>query len=197
MVESLRERKKLRAREAMVDAGMRLFVERGFAAVTVAEIAAAADVAPRTFHRYFSDKAELLFVADGELRETLATSLARQPPGAAPLAVVEAALAAVCNELAGRREELADRSRLLAEVPALHERELSKRAAQEQLIAKHIAERLGVEIDEDVRPRWWAGVAYATFAAGYQVWLANGGELSARVSSALALLADRDPNPGA
>ena len=188
MARSLRERKKERTREGLVAAGMRLFAERGFDAVTVADIAAEADVAPRTFHRYFPDKAELLFSADTELRETVRVALDREPPGAAPIAVVRAVLAAVCEPLAGRYDELLARNRLLREVPAFRDRDLAKRAAQEQLIAEHLAVRLGVDIDQDVRPRWWAGVAYATFTAGYQAWLAQGGDLSAHVAAATRLL---------
>jgi AcrR family transcriptional regulator len=193
MARSLRERKKERTREALVAAGMRLFAERGFDAVTVAEIAAEADVAPRTFHRYFPDKAELLFSADTELRETLEAALDHAPPGAAPVAVVRGVLAAGCEQLAGRHDELLARNRLLATVPALRDRDLAKRAAQEQLIAEHLAERLGVNIDHDVRPRWWAGVAYATFAAAYQAWLVQGGDLSTHVAAATQLLPREAP----
>jgi len=188
VVQPLREKKKARTRDALVAAGMALFTERGFDAVTVADITAAADVAPRTFHRYFPDKTELLFAEDGHLREVVHAALLGQPPDADPATVVLAALTASCQPLAGRREEITTRDRLIELSPGLRARELTKRAELEQLIADHLADRLGVGVDHDVTPRWWAGVGLATFHAAYQTWLTQGGDLTTHLDTATRLL---------
>ncbi len=67
----LRERKKQRTRQALIDAAAELFDRKGYEQTTLAEIAAAADVAPRTFFSYFASKEALLF-ADTEARLQLA-----------------------------------------------------------------------------------------------------------------------------
>jgi AcrR family transcriptional regulator len=64
--DSLRDRKRLRARESIRRAALELFAERGFDEVTVTDIAERAEVGRTTFFRYFGDKQEVLFSDDEE-----------------------------------------------------------------------------------------------------------------------------------
>ena len=77
--DDLRERKKARTRAAISAAALRLFAERGYEAVTIADVAAAAEVGQRTVFRYFGDKDELLFGEDLAFRAALADALAARP----------------------------------------------------------------------------------------------------------------------
>lgn len=185
---SLRERKKEQTRRTIADAAFALFREQGYDEVTVAEIAAAAQVAPRTVHRYFPDKPEILFADDADLRALIDHVFAQQPADTPPRALLTALLDALADQLEGRRDDLAVRQRLLDANPALHARNAAKLATIERAIAEHLAARWELPLDRDLRPRWWAGVGTASFLAGYHLWLAEGGSLRDRLRAAVALL---------
>ncbi|MEV6861846.1 TetR family transcriptional regulator [Streptosporangium subroseum] len=79
----LRERKKRQTRQAIAEAAMRLFAERGFEAVTVNEIAEAAGVAKVTLFTYFPTKESL--VLDAVADDDVAKAVAERRPGQSPL----------------------------------------------------------------------------------------------------------------
>jgi AcrR family transcriptional regulator len=79
--EGLRERKKRQTREAIAAAAMRLFTERGFDAVTVEEVAAAADVSRKTVFNHFATKEEIVFSRGEERRAALIEAIRDRPVG--------------------------------------------------------------------------------------------------------------------
>lgn len=88
----LRERKKLATRQAIGDAALALALERGPASVTVDDIAAAADVSPRTFFNYFATKEAAILGVDPQRRRDLLDRLAARPAGEPPLEALQQAL---------------------------------------------------------------------------------------------------------
>jgi AcrR family transcriptional regulator len=79
----LRERKKHQTRRALAAAALRLFGERGYEQTTVADIAAAADVSPRTFFSYFRTKEDVLFADTDERIDLLRAAISELPAGTA------------------------------------------------------------------------------------------------------------------
>jgi len=77
----LRERKKQRTRESIGDAARRLFVERGFARVTVADVARAADVSEQTVFNYFPTKEDLVYWRLEAFEEELLAAIREREPG--------------------------------------------------------------------------------------------------------------------
>lgn len=93
----LRERKRALTREAILAAAGRLFEERGFRNVTVAEIANAANVSVKTLFVYFRSKEDLVFT-DTWLLDLCLDALRRRRPGTSPVAAVTQALVTVLHD---------------------------------------------------------------------------------------------------
>src|ERR1700753_401952 len=77
----LRERKKQQTRDTIAAAALRLFAERGYDETTLAEIAEAADVAPRTIFAYFDSKEDILFSEESGYLGELKRMLDERPAG--------------------------------------------------------------------------------------------------------------------
>src|ERR1700685_151090 len=91
---SLRERKKLATRRSLRRAALDLVAERGFAHVTIEDIAEAADVSPRTFFNYFPSKEAALFGADPERIARMREWVVHQAPGEPALSALRQVLVA-------------------------------------------------------------------------------------------------------
>ncbi|WP_043638536.1 TetR/AcrR family transcriptional regulator [Nonomuraea candida] len=124
----LRERKKQRTRQALIEGALRLFSEKGFEETTLAEIAAEADVSTRTFFSYFASKEEVVFYDTGSRLDLAVETLAGRRPGEPVtgllMRLVEESLrqAASYQNLTFEHAEL--RMRLVLTEPALQARAL-------------------------------------------------------------------------
>jgi AcrR family transcriptional regulator len=85
----LRERGKARRKEAIIRAAYRLFAEHGYDATTVADIAAAAEVAPRTVAMYFPSKQDIALSRFSQAADELTAALRVRAPGDTASRVVE------------------------------------------------------------------------------------------------------------
>src|SRR5215217_2981339 len=104
-IEGLRARKKRAARQAIAATARRLFAERGFDDVTVAEVAAAANVSEKTVFNHFATKEDLA-LAGGEARlNELLADIAKRPPGASVLDVFRATTDAMIDVVAATTED--------------------------------------------------------------------------------------------
>ncbi|TDD54250.1 TetR family transcriptional regulator [Nonomuraea terrae] len=124
----LRERKKQRTRQALIEAALRLFSEKGFEETTLAEIAAAADVSTRTFFSYFAGKEDVVF-HDSAKRLDLATAIlaGRQPGDTVTgllVRIIDESLLWATSEENMTFEGARLRLRLVLEEPALQARAL-------------------------------------------------------------------------
>jgi AcrR family transcriptional regulator len=86
--DGLRERKKRETRQHISDVATRLFSERGFDNVTVAEVAEAANVSKMTVFNYFPRKEDLFFDLEDEWRTGIARAIRERPPDESPVAAL-------------------------------------------------------------------------------------------------------------
>jgi AcrR family transcriptional regulator len=115
--------------ERLRAAALELFVEHGFAAVTVPEITARAGLTTRTFFRHFADKREVLFAGEDELPAVVTRVFTDAPPSLAPMEVIVKGLTeVVAPRFEGLRDYLRVRRGVIESDEGLRERELRKLA---------------------------------------------------------------------
>ncbi|MEU4711898.1 TetR family transcriptional regulator [Nocardia salmonicida] len=149
----LRARKKQQTREHISDRATALFLERGFDRVTIAEVAAAADVAKMTVTNYFPRKEDLALDLGEVYIEQLAAIVRGREPGQSALAALRHAyLAAVAahDQLIGFSGELF--ARMIADSPALTARVRDFNDDRQVALAVALAAETGAAPD-DITPR--------------------------------------------
>ena len=151
----LRERKKAKTRLAIREHAMALFKDQGYDKTTVEQIAAAAEVSPSTFFRYFPSKEEVVLQDDYDA--LLIAAFHAQQVGVPPLQALRNAISEVFLSMPeGQQAQEAERIRLMTAVPELRARMLAQVSEMIQTLAEAVAERVGRQSD-DFEVRTFAG----------------------------------------
>src|SRR5919108_2705019 len=181
----LRERKKQRTREAIVDAAFELFAQRGFEATTIADIAAAADIAPRTFFGYFATKEDVVTHDFAAVEASMRERLTNRAPGETTIDALREWVAGLMRSIDFDDPRERCRQQLMHESEALraHDRHLLGRI--EDLLTECIAEDLGVEPDA-MRARMAAAATIAAFERMQELY-GDKDELKRNPDEALAI----------
>jgi len=133
----------MRTISAIQQAALRLFAEQGFERTTVEQIAAAADVSPATFFRYYPAKEAV--VRSDEFDLLLVRGLAERPPEEGLYEAVRAAVHQVLPYIEQARDTVLERYRLVAGSPGLRAQLVDAQRANTDWLAGALAPRLGRE----------------------------------------------------
>ncbi len=172
----LRERKKLRARQQLIDAAFRLFTKRGFDATTVADVAAAVEMSPRTFHRYFESKEDVVLEWFDRSGDALVEGLKERPADEDPFASLRHVMIQLVSDLEGEREHLLACERLNQSTAAVRARKHEKMAAWAHRLAAVIVQREKGEGLSRARALLLSSVAMAILQSVQETWTASGGK---------------------
>lgn len=146
----LRERKKQQTRQLIYETAARLFAERGFDAVTVAEVAQAADVSEVTVFNYFSTKDDLFFAGMEFFEERLLEAVRERAAGESAFTAFQRLVVDSCANLGveGRVSLIGAAATLIKDSAALQAREREIVARYTQVLAGLLAEEAGACPDD-------------------------------------------------
>lgn len=148
-----------------VEAAWRLFIERGYDNVTVADICAAADIAPRTFHRYFGTKEDVVAEPVRRMAGIVSDYLAGAPPETPDAEVMRLAMLELGRFAVERRDWLTALRIVVQQSHHLQSSHIGVRPEQEQEITSMLVAR-----HTDVPPDWRLRLLVAYSVAAFRIW---------------------------
>ncbi|WP_238489898.1 TetR/AcrR family transcriptional regulator [Actinoplanes flavus] len=168
---SLRDRKRARTRQALVEVAADLFERQGYDETTVAQIAAGAEIGTRTFFSYFPGKEHLVFPETDRRVHAALEAIDQRGPKDGPAEVLLRALRRVGDDSDDLSERLAAlRLRLIREVPAVQGLSLRIQLDAQRQIATHLAAAFPERLDE-VRAAALTGAFVGAVTGALQVLL--------------------------
>ncbi|MBU2668479.1 TetR family transcriptional regulator [Actinoplanes bogorensis] len=178
MPDSLAERKRRLVSEELREVALQLLAAKGYDETTVDEIAAAAGMSRRTFHRYYASKEDVVIQLLADVGDQVVAELAARPPSEPPAVALRQAVGVAIDVCAGHH----DRVKLLAVIqlilrtPTLHARFLERQSTSAPDMTTVLATRLGLD-PADLFPDMAVRMAFAAFNAVLQRWVASNGDL--------------------
>ena len=167
----LRQRKRQQTRERLTRAAMALFLEHGFEATTLDDIAAAADISRRSFFHYFESKEDVVFAWQEESTTALIAAVAARPASESMLAAAENAISALARQL--EPGEAIAMAQLKRDNPALRARDQVKYEKLERALAEALGKRAGHKTQK-LQARLVAMIATGAMRIGGELWAAEG-----------------------
>jgi AcrR family transcriptional regulator len=137
--QGLRERKRRETLQRITDAGICLFIEKGYEATTLDQIAAAAGISRRTFFYYFKSKDDILLSLQSGVGEMLVNALKDAPRDKRPLDAIRDAVVNVCASIPG--EDMIVIDRLMRSSEAVQARKQASYVQQEEALFAALRER--------------------------------------------------------
>ena len=173
---SLRERKKSATRQAIEDAAWALFAERGYEATSVNDIAARADVAPRTFFRYFPTKEAVLYGDLDDALERFADTFRGRPTDEPVLESLTASVETMAAAFQKDRKRMIQRFEIQHRATTGAEPGEYARERFQALVYELVMEREQGQPDCELRARLVTGLLTMVQSVANDYWLAHGGD---------------------
>lgn len=169
----LRERKKLETRRRIESAGLELFGRDGFDGTTVDAIAAAADIAPRTFFYYFPTKEDVVLADYSTRLERIVAELSERPESEGPWEALQACFVEVAADYEAARDDLVRRFTIMAANATVYARSLQLQAGWEDALADVLNQRANQKT-ENLESRLLASAGLACMRSSLRHWLLTG-----------------------
>lgn len=194
----LRQRKRQQTRERLTRVAMALFLERGFEATTLDDIAAAADISRRSFFHYFASKEDVVLAWQEESTAALTEAVAVRPASESLFTAAENAISAMARQL--KPGEAVAMAQLKRDNPALQARDQVKYEKLERALAEALGKRAG-QRTERLEARLVAMIATGAMRVGGEFWAAEGARenpeaLAKRIFTAIRAILAESPVSG-
>ncbi|MCU7726501.1 TetR/AcrR family transcriptional regulator [Actinoplanes sp. KI2] len=143
----------------------RLFIERGYDNVTVADICAAAEIAPRTFHRYFTGKDDVIAEPVRYMTSLVARQIAAAPPEMSDSAALRKAIHELGIFVIDHRDWLGALRAVIRQSPHLSATHQGVPPERELELSRQLAARRG-----EAEPDWRLRLLVACSVAAFRIW---------------------------